>query len=205
MASLNLTHQIGALCSTAIPVDQSSSDPPAPSATAALWRPLQPASNLRCQIQRPGPPDLGLLSPPLSPIKSPKIRPDLDVACQALVSSPGAADTEADEGVTEYSGRDPARSKGVPVFVMLPLDTVKVSGGLNRRKAMNASLMALKSAGVEGIMVDVWWGLVEREGPTQYNWSGYRELMELCARIGLKVQAVMSFHQCGGNVGDSCT
>ncbi|KAL2506492.1 Beta-amylase 1 [Abeliophyllum distichum] len=64
---------------------------------------------------------------------------------------------------------------------------------------------ALKSAGVEGIMMDVWWGLVEREAPGEYNWGGYAELLEMAKKHGLKVQAVMSFHQCGGNVGDSCT
>lgn len=70
---------------------------------------------------------------------------------------------------------------------------------------MNASLQALKSAGVEGIMMDVWWGLVEREAAGSYNWGGYAELLEMAKKHGLKVQAVMSFHQCGGNVGDSVT
>ncbi|XP_024378944.1 beta-amylase 3, chloroplastic [Physcomitrium patens] len=93
---------------------------------------------------------------------------------------------------------------GVPVFVMLPLDSVNMNNTLNRRRAMNASLLALKSAGVEGIMMDVWWGIVEKDGPHQYNWSAYRELIDMVRNHGLKVQAVMSFHQCGGNVGDSC-
>lgn len=75
---------------------------------------------------------------------------------------------------------------------------------MNRGRAMNASLMALKSAGVEGVMVDVWWGLVEKEGPMKYNWDGYEELVKMAERNGLKMQMVMSFHQCGGNVGDSC-
>jgi beta-amylase len=92
---------------------------------------------------------------------------------------------------------------GVPMFVMLPLDSINHNNTINRKKAMNVSLQALKSAGVEGIMMDVWWGLVEREAPGQYNWSGYRELLEMVKKHGLKVQAVMSFHQCGGNVGDS--
>lgn len=204
--ALNLTHQIGALCGTAITAgDQTTTDQPAPSSATAMWRPIPPSTNLLCRIQRPGAPDLDPLSPPASPIKSPLIRPDLDVACQALVA-PGAAAEESAEDVKEYSaGESRIRARGVPVFVMLPLDTVKVGGGLNRRKAMNASLMALKSARVEGIMVDVWWGLVEKDGPGAYNWAGYKELMDMCGRIGLKVQAVMSFHQCGGNVGDSCT
>ncbi|KAG6399227.1 hypothetical protein SASPL_140703 [Salvia splendens] len=93
----------------------------------------------------------------------------------------------------------------VPVFVMLPLDTISLGGALNKPRAMLASLMALKSAGVEGVMVDVWWGLVEKDGPLKYNWEGYTELIKMVKKIGLKLQVVMSFHQCGGNVGDSCT
>ncbi|XP_057978553.1 beta-amylase 3, chloroplastic [Malania oleifera] len=93
----------------------------------------------------------------------------------------------------------------VPVFVMLPLDTVSIGGNLNRPRAMNASLMALKSAGVEGVMVDAWWGVVEKDGPLKYNWEGYAELVGMVQRHGLKLQVVMSFHQCGGNVGDSCS
>lgn len=92
----------------------------------------------------------------------------------------------------------------VPVFIMLPLDTVTLGGSLNKPRAMNASLMALKSAGVEGVMVDAWWGLVEKEGPLKYNWEGYAELVKMVQKHGLKLQVVMSFHQCGGNVGDSC-
>ncbi|KAL3628060.1 Beta-amylase 1, chloroplastic [Castilleja foliolosa] len=88
---------------------------------------------------------------------------------------------------------------------MMPLDSVTWNHTVNRKKAMNASLQALKSAGVEGIMMDVWWGLVEGEKPGVYNWGGYSELLEMAKKQGLKVQAVMSFHQCGGNVGDSCT
>lgn len=95
-------------------------------------------------------------------------------------------------------------SKRVPVFVMLPLDTVTMGGNLNKPRAMNASLMALKSAGVEGVMVDVWWGLVEKDGPLKYNWEAYAELVRMVQMHGLKLQVVMSFHQCGGNVGDSC-
>ena len=108
----------------------------------------------------------------------------------------------------EHSTHETATSRGVrggvPVFVMLPLDSVNMNNTLNRRRALNASLLALKSACVEGIMMDVWWGIVEKDGPRTYNWSAYRELIDMVRKHGLKVQAVMSFHQCGGNVGDSC-
>ncbi|CAN1333887.1 Beta-amylase 3, chloroplastic [Linum perenne] len=96
-------------------------------------------------------------------------------------------------------------SSKVPVFVMLPLDAVTHGGHLNKPKLMNASLMALKRAGVEGVMVDAWWGLVEKDGPLKYNWEGYAELVQMVKHHGLKIQVVMSFHQCGGNVGDSCS
>ncbi|CAN6282920.1 unnamed protein product [Urochloa humidicola] len=121
----------------------------------------------------------------------PSVAPARPVACRAA--------SAAAERVSR-------RTAGVPVFVMMPLDTVKKCGtALNRRKAVQASLSALKSAGVEGIMVDVWWGIAESEGPRVYNFAGYAELMEMARKAGLKVQAVMSFHQCGGNVGDSVT
>lgn len=93
---------------------------------------------------------------------------------------------------------------GVPVYIMLPLDTVNMSNSICRPRAIRASLAALKSAGVEGVMMDVWWGIVEREGPGQYDWSAYKELVMLVKEAGLKAQVVMSFHQCGGNVGDHC-
>lgn len=99
-------------------------------------------------------------------------------------------------------------STRAPVYVMLPLDTIYKGndgkGAVNRARALNASMMALRSAGVEGIMADVWWGLVERDGPMKYDWEGYAELVRMAERNGLKMQMVMSFHQCGGNVGDSC-
>lgn len=41
------------------------------------------------------------------------------------------------------------KKKSVPVYVMLPLDTVGVLNVLNHRKALSAGLLALKSVGVE--------------------------------------------------------
>nr|CAX51379.1 beta-amylase [Hordeum vulgare subsp. vulgare] len=97
------------------------------------------------------------------------------------------------------------RKSGVPVFVMMPLDTVKTccGSGLNHRRTMARDLAALKSSGVEGVMVDVWWGVVEGEESGLYNFEGYMKLVEMARDAKLKVQAVMSFHQCGGNVGDT--
>jgi len=97
-----------------------------------------------------------------------------------------------------------AAKKGrVPIFVMMPLDTVTDDGNAVRDlETRKAWLQGLKNSGVEGVMVDVWWGLCET-APQQYNFKGYLEFAKLLKSIGLKMQAVMSFHQCGGNVGDS--
>jgi beta-amylase len=200
--ALSMTHQIGALAGTPIPAENvtSSGDSMATVSAPPMWK--SPASTLRCSVQKP---DIGEgVSPPLSPCRSPVLgatRLDLSMACQAF-----ATEVEAPATEREYrEGVAPDKGKGVPVYVMMPLDSVTMNNTVNRRKAMNASLQALKSAGVEGIMMDVWWGLVERDAPGTYNWGGYTELIEMAKRHGLKVQAVMSFHQCGGNVGDSVT
>lgn len=56
---------------------------------------------------------------------------------------------------------------GTAVYVMLPLDTVSATGQLQHVKALEMGLHALKKIGVDGVMVDVWWGVVERNGPVR--------------------------------------
>ncbi|KAK7335554.1 hypothetical protein VNO80_27460 [Phaseolus coccineus] len=91
----------------------------------------------------------------------------------------------------------------IPVFVMLPLGVVTKENVLEDIVRLKNQLMALHAAGVDGVMVDVWWGIVESKGPRQYDWSAYRTLFQLVQKCKLKLQVIMSFHQCGGNVGDS--
>jgi len=63
-------------------------------------------------------------------------------------------------------------------------------------------LQKLVEAGADGVMIDVWWGLVEGKAPGVYDWSAYKQVFKLVQEAGLKLQAIMSCHQCGGNVGD---
>jgi beta-amylase len=155
-----------------------SDDPPSIVSFASPNKPLFTASSCRLKAVCASHNDLG-------PVPAERLHPETKPARAA------------------YNG-----STRVPVYVMLPLDTIfkgnDGKGAVNRARALNASMMALRSAGVEGIMVDVWWGLVERDGPMKYDWEGYAELVRMAERNGLKMQMVMSFHQCGGNVGDSC-
>lgn len=47
---------------------------------------------------------------------------------------------------------------------------------IKREKALEVGLQTLKQAGVEGVMVDVWWGIVENAAPGQYDFSAYKRL-----------------------------
>ncbi|KAK7861024.1 beta-amylase 1 [Quercus suber] len=67
---------------------------------------------------------------------------------------------------------------------------------------MAQSFKALSVASVEGVVVEVWWGLVEREKPRVYNRQGHLDLVALVKRCGLKVRVVMAFHQCATGPGN---
>ncbi|KAJ3670358.1 hypothetical protein LUZ60_010682 [Juncus effusus] len=90
----------------------------------------------------------------------------------------------------------------VPVYVMLPLDVISPENQLSKPDELRNQLKTLKKADVDGVMVDVWWGIVESNEPKSYDWSSYRQLFQIIQEEGLKLQAIMSFHQCGGNIGD---
>ena len=91
---------------------------------------------------------------------------------------------------------------GVPVYVMLPLDTVSREGELRAVEDLAPRLEALRDAGVEGVMIDAWWGIVERHGPGSYDWSPYVVLADLLESLDVKLHVVLSFHACGANRDD---
>ncbi len=63
-------------------------------------------------------------------------------------------------------------------------------------------LAAAKKAGVDGISIDVWWGLVEPK-PGQYNFPYYDHIFDRVRDHGMKSIPILSLHQCGGNIGDN--
>ncbi|XP_028796536.1 beta-amylase isoform X2 [Neltuma alba] len=119
---------------------------------------------------------------------------------ETMAAKAAVAESEAPSTSTLSN---PMLANYVPVFVMLPLGVVTTDNALEDRDGLEKQLKELRAAGVDGVMVDVWWGVVESKGPKQYDWSAYRSLFQLVKRCRLKLQAIMSFHQCGGNVGDS--
>ncbi|KAK7399078.1 hypothetical protein VNO78_10253 [Psophocarpus tetragonolobus] len=94
------------------------------------------------------------------------------------------------------------RRRGSPVFVTLPVNSVGREGRITRPKAMMFSLKALATAGVEGVVIEIWWGLVEKNKPRVYDWRGYDELFTMACKCGLKVRAVLAFHQHGSGPDD---
>lgn len=92
----------------------------------------------------------------------------------------------------------PLRERVSPVYVKLPLDSFVFSTGkLRRKKNLYHSFRVLAALGVEGVVMEVWWGLVERFQPFVYYWSSYFEILALAESFGLKVRAVLAFHQGG--------
>jgi hypothetical protein len=67
-----------------------------------------------------------------------------------------------------------------------------------------SQLSTAKSIGVTAVTVDVWWGKVEGAGDQQFDWSYYDTIFGKIQNAGLDIIPIMSFHQCGGNVGDTC-
>lgn len=49
-------------------------------------------------------------------------------------------------------------------------------------------LSILKSANVDGVMIDCWWGIVEANAPQVYDWSGYRRFFQIVRDLNLKLQ-----------------
>ncbi|XP_076893313.1 beta-amylase 7-like isoform X1 [Bidens hawaiensis] len=98
--------------------------------------------------------------------------------------------------------RDFAGTPYVPVYVLLPLGAINMKCELVDPDNLLKQLRILKSTNVDGVMIDCWWGIVEAHVPQEYNWKGYKRLFQMVRELKLKLQVVMSFHECGGNVGD---
>lgn len=66
-----------------------------------------------------------------------------------------------------------------------------------------SQIQTAKEYGVDAVSVDVWWGKVETSDQT-FDWSYYDTIFDKITARGLKIVPILSFHQCGGNVGDTC-
>ncbi|KAL3349062.1 hypothetical protein AABB24_022281 [Solanum stoloniferum] len=119
-----------------------------------------------------------------------------------LVGSVDSIDKQVVDMHTKLQERDFAGTPYIPVYVMLPLGVINMKSELVDADGLVKQLRVLKSINVDGVMVDCWWGIVEANAPQDYNWNGYKRLFQVVREHKLKIKVVMSFHECGGNIGD---
>jgi beta-amylase len=103
---------------------------------------------------------------------------------------------------------DPIRldNGNVTLSVMAPLlvgDPHDINGESSKAAwgEVDRQLAEAKKLGIDAVSTDVWWGLIEpKKG--QFDWSYYEKLADHITAAGLKWVPILSFHRCGGNVGD---
>ena len=91
----------------------------------------------------------------------------------------------------------------VPLFANIPLETVAQNGELKDPSGIESMLRRLREDGMNGIIADMWWSVVEQQ-PKQYNFKPYRQLLTLAEANGLRVKFILGFHDCGSTYGDDC-
>jgi hypothetical protein len=101
-------------------------------------------------------------------------------------------------GQEDVPGPVAAGNPGFTANVMAPLKITDFA-------AFEKDLKTVEAYGVDGVTVDVWWGDVEGQADNRFDWSYYDRVFELITANGLDIAPILSFHQCGGNVGDDYT
>lgn len=87
-----------------------------------------------------------------------------------------------------------------------PLETANVMAPLRVSDwaEFERQLDTVKKYGIDAVSVDVWWGEVEAAADNRFNWDYYDTIFAKIKAHHLKIVPILSFHQCGGNVGDNC-
>uniref|UniRef100_A0A0D9XH02 Beta-amylase n=1 Tax=Leersia perrieri TaxID=77586 RepID=A0A0D9XH02_9ORYZ len=181
-----------------------------PSSSSNSSHPHQAVGRPSIAIPAPAPAPLPLPLRGVSPVAA---RPISSSTAGLLLDPPHAVPVPVPDPLLSLPPMDPqvpdllperdfAGTPYVPVYVMLPLGVVNANGEVVDADVLVGQLRVLKASGVDGVMVDCWWGNVEAHRPQEYNWTGYKRLFHMIRELKLKLQVVMSFHECGGNVGD---
>jgi hypothetical protein len=94
---------------------------------------------------------------------------------------------------------------GMNVMAPLCMDDIMKDGKCSKTsETFKEQLKTAKAMGVKAVSVDVWWGIVERDGDNRFVWDYYDKVADAIRDAGLHWAPILSFHQCGGNVGDEC-
>ncbi len=118
----------------------------------------------------------------------------LALATSLLPAAPAQADSPRPPGNLARGNPDSSYN------VMAPL---KIQGA-EAWATFRADLRTVSAYGVDAVSVDVWWGDVEKRD-NRFTWGYYDRVFREIKLAGLDIAPILSFHQCGGNVGDDYT
>src|SRR5688572_14033627 len=85
--------------------------------------------------------------------------------------------------IVSMGGMQPAQAEvkeDYKLYVMAPLTEI------SDWDAFEANLKTMKKNGVYALTTDIWWGMVERKGDNQFDWSYYEKYAEAVEESGLK-------------------
>lgn len=88
-----------------------------------------------------------------------------------------------------------------PLLIGDPLQPESESSKIEWSRFEN-NLLKVKALGVSAVSTDIWWGLVQKQ-EHQFDWRYYDKMVDIIERVGLRWVPILSFHQLGGNVGDT--
>ncbi len=92
--------------------------------------------------------------------------------------------------------REASGNRQITNYIMAPLK-------ITDWDKFDRDLQSVKEKGIQGVTIDVWWGKVEGQGDQVFDWSYYDKAFRAIKDKGLKIIPILSFHKCGGNVGDN--
>lgn len=123
----------------------------------------------------------------------------VSLTASLLAGSPAAA--RPAQPVATDGPRPPGNlAAGSPDFSANVMAPLKVTDWEDFR----SDLRSVAAYGVDAVSVDVWWGDVEKRD-NRFSWGYYDRVFREITDAGLDLAPILSFHQCGGNVGDDYT
>ncbi|KAG2438677.1 hypothetical protein HXX76_005224 [Chlamydomonas incerta] len=112
-----------------------------------------------------------------------------------LTSSPTPVVSEATARAAAPTWRSTVDEEAVlPLYTCLDGDILTPANKFAYYEALRSGLKALRALGINGISVDVYWGIVEGAAPMEYDWSSYKQLFALIRDEGFMAQVCLCFH-----------
>lgn len=101
-----------------------------------------------------------------------------------------------------------SKTEKISLAVMAPLllgDAKRPKSAESQRafSKFRFQLDELKGLGAQALSTDIWWGLIQ-PSEQSFDFAYYELMAKYIKEAGLYWKSILSFHECGGNVGDDC-